>query len=127
MINYIPDTDLTDACLEKIESESFLEQFDIIHWPRTTARSAGWRSSVQSRPLSRSIPYTGLERRHAVLVVEVPYRIVPVYRKVGGVRPGDSSRVVTRRIVPTLLSFWCTEWVAGPEWLSGRVECKRCF
>ena len=28
MINYVPDTDLTDACLEKIESESSLEQIE---------------------------------------------------------------------------------------------------
>ena len=34
MINCIPDTDLTNACLEKIESESSLEQIESEHWPR---------------------------------------------------------------------------------------------
>ena len=57
MINCIPDTDLTNACLEKIESESSLEQLE--HWPIDDGTQCSWSRSNPSRPSSRS--NTGLD------------------------------------------------------------------
>ena len=57
MINFIPDTDLTNACLEKIESESSLEQLK--HWPIDDGTQCSWSRSNPSLSWSRS--NTGLD------------------------------------------------------------------